>query len=216
MWVWQGGPREMDTDEVLGILDVVGRTTRFQTSPKDFSSISERAAVDCSTTTRRRSAQFKASWTASSISRGSGRKDPNGILEGRRHSRAGNERTRQVSRQDDRPPLGKPHPVSGSVPREPGALTLRRAWRDDLAGQRASGVCSVRSGASLSILAALVAAVCGGEAGDSNTSSPSDGAASRTPGVEIEYIAHASLSTRTRAVSGWDTTGQMESNPTRF
>ena len=24
VWVWQGGPREMDTDEVLGILDAVG------------------------------------------------------------------------------------------------------------------------------------------------------------------------------------------------
>ena len=24
LWVWQGGPREMDTDEVLGILDAVG------------------------------------------------------------------------------------------------------------------------------------------------------------------------------------------------
>ena len=24
VWIWQGGPREMDTDEVLGILDAVG------------------------------------------------------------------------------------------------------------------------------------------------------------------------------------------------
>jgi hypothetical protein len=34
VWVWQGGPREMGTDEVLGILAGVGRTTRCPTSPR--------------------------------------------------------------------------------------------------------------------------------------------------------------------------------------
>lgn len=61
-----------------------------------------------------------------------------------------------------------------------------------MAGQRAGWELGLRLAGSLRILVAVLVAGCAAEAGDPDAASRSD-AATRSPGVEIEYIAHASF-----------------------
>jgi hypothetical protein len=101
VWVWQGGPREMDTDEVLGILDAVGADDPLP----DFT---EGLLLNIGTRSRRLLNNDPEAVSASpglhgrtrtprATQRGSGRENAHGLWKSRRHSRAGDERTRQIS-----------------------------------------------------------------------------------------------------------------------
>ena len=134
VWVWQGGPREMDTDEVRGILNSVGGRTRCRTSRKGSSSTSARGPGACSTTTRTRSTAVPGFMNGlEHLARLSA------IRDGR--TRCGRRRWRTSGRgyvgagqgagQADGAPPRVAHPLSRPVGGEPGAPALRRRRAHD-------------------------------------------------------------------------------------